>query len=298
MSKKKNVTKKTGTTKSNNTVPSAKNVTPEDVENAILTYLDDYTKVRRMSLQLYCSPDRWGGVLLNAKHFAYILHDKDINPDGTPKTPHYHLLLVFDNARYRNGVRNLFDLDGTDDTTINFQKMVNTSQAFQYLRHNTSKAQKEGKHLYDPSEVVCDDINFWEEITTPDTTPNEDFLSDLENLGAKDMALRYGRDYIKNYQRYDTFKRMLDTERQFQKRYDDLTFAERVIRSSDTPDQSVIRLLAQCIGECCRSLTYGSGFTKTARGLVPTRDLRETMTDLLWKIEDSVYDYLKGLEEV
>ena len=129
MASKKNVNKKStkniGTTNIKKNVPSA-----NGVENHNDYFLDEYTKVRRMSLQLYCPPERWGAVLFSAQHYAYVYHDKDTNDDGTLKTPHYHLLLVFENARYRNGVHKLFDLNECDDTTINFQKMVNTQQAF------------------------------------------------------------------------------------------------------------------------------------------------------------------------
>lgn len=43
-------------------------------------------------------PSDWIDIL-NSLHTPVVispLHDKDINPDGTPKKPHYHILLVFD----------------------------------------------------------------------------------------------------------------------------------------------------------------------------------------------------------
>lgn len=35
------------------------------------------------------------------------LHDKDINPDGTPKKPHYHIIIVFGNPTTFNNVKNI-----------------------------------------------------------------------------------------------------------------------------------------------------------------------------------------------
>lgn len=40
-----------------------------------------------------------------------ILHDKDINEDGTPKKPHYHVVIKFTNARALNTVANELQID-------------------------------------------------------------------------------------------------------------------------------------------------------------------------------------------
>lgn len=40
-----------------------------------------------------------------------ILHDKDINDDGTPKKPHYHIVLKFANARSLSVVANELRID-------------------------------------------------------------------------------------------------------------------------------------------------------------------------------------------
>ena len=31
------------------------------------------------------------------KKWAYVLHDRDVNSDGSPKSPHYHVLLWLNN---------------------------------------------------------------------------------------------------------------------------------------------------------------------------------------------------------
>ena len=33
------------------------------------------------------------------------LHDKDLNPDGTPKKPHYHIILIYGNTTTYNNVK-------------------------------------------------------------------------------------------------------------------------------------------------------------------------------------------------
>ena len=36
-------------------------------------------------------------------------HDKDVNPDGTPKKPHYHIILCFPNTTTYNNVKSITD---------------------------------------------------------------------------------------------------------------------------------------------------------------------------------------------
>lgn len=46
-------------------------------------------------------PDNWSDIIDNY-HIAWVcspLHDKDFNADGTPKKPHWHLMLAFDSVK-------------------------------------------------------------------------------------------------------------------------------------------------------------------------------------------------------
>lgn len=267
--KNKNNTNKSGSNSPQKNEPKAKKSqakveqsqtdnTPTIPEEDSL-YLDEYTKVRRMALQLYAPPEQWGTALLEATHWAYIYHDKDKNEDGTLKTPHYHLLLIFENQRYRRAVRKLFDIpEEGENSTVNFQKMGNCSQAYNYLRHFTAKAQKAGKHLYDPEEVHADDDTFWEEHSTPVTTPNFDFLADLERLDHRQMALQYGKDYIKNYKRYDEFKSTLEFEENRRKLAEELTIGERVLRNASEWNYDVNTAIATFIATYVKAkLSFG-----------------------------------------
>lgn len=47
------------------------------------------------------APESWRDVL-DGQHVAWVespLHDKDVNPDGTPKKPHWHIIFFFDNKK-------------------------------------------------------------------------------------------------------------------------------------------------------------------------------------------------------
>ena len=76
------------------------------------------------------------------------LHDKDTNPSGEPKKPHYHVLLMFEGVKdYETQVKPIFaEIGGVG------REMVNSARGYaRYLCHldNPEKAQ------YEPSEVRC-----------------------------------------------------------------------------------------------------------------------------------------------
>ena len=56
-------------------------------------------------------PTNWLEILQNSGLALAIspLHDKDVNPTGEPKKPHYHLLLCYDGPTTYNNVKNLCD---------------------------------------------------------------------------------------------------------------------------------------------------------------------------------------------
>lgn len=197
--KKKKVTQKTNTELCN----CAKND----------TYVAESDRLRRFSLQLYAEPCHWGKLLQNAQHYAYILHDKDVNPDGTPKTPHYHLLVMFADAKTKSSVRKMTDIDSlTEDTTINFQKLINPRNAFRYLIHDTPEAKSDGKYQYSLDAVKYDSADFWCDCDASDS--NAEFLDDLlsDSMNERSMALKYGRDYIRNRTCYRAFADTLRCE--------------------------------------------------------------------------------------
>ena len=97
------------------------------------------------------------------------LHDRDMNPDGEPKKPHYHVMLMFESpVDYETKVAPIFAEIGAVG-----RENVNSSRGYaRYLCHldNPEKAQ------YDPSEVRCmGGVNFYDVINLP--------TDDLKMLG-------------------------------------------------------------------------------------------------------------------
>lgn len=88
---------------------------------------------------------------LNNYHIAALvspLHDRDINPNGEQKKPHYHVMLIFESpADFESKVKPIFDDIGGVG-----REMVNSARGYaRYLCHldNPEKAQ------YDPADVRC-----------------------------------------------------------------------------------------------------------------------------------------------
>ena len=73
-------------------------------------------------------------VLVNKYDYAYILHDKDTNDDGSLKKSHIHLLLFFPNARWGSSILKEIDIDNSN--LIEFRE--NKSSAIQYLVHSNN----------------------------------------------------------------------------------------------------------------------------------------------------------------
>lgn len=107
-------------------------------------------RVRTWATVVYpeSAPDQWLQTLGDQciPVFVSPLHDKDINPTGEPKKPHYHVMFVFDGKKSRQQVDGIRELIGG----VGLEKVQSTRGYARYLCHldNPEKAQ------YDPSDVV------------------------------------------------------------------------------------------------------------------------------------------------
>jgi hypothetical protein len=93
------------------------------------------------------APENWREILSQQFIPAFIspLHEKDFNPNGEPKKPHWHVLLMFDSVKTPEQASTVFQSIGGVGCEI-----VNSLRGYaRYLCHldNPEKAQ------YEPSEV-------------------------------------------------------------------------------------------------------------------------------------------------
>lgn len=94
------------------------------------------------------APDGWRE-LLDEQHIAWVespLHDKDVNPDGLKKKPHWHVLLLFPGNKSYTQIKEITD---ALNTTIP-QKAENAKGLVRYMAHldHPDKAQ------YSRSEII------------------------------------------------------------------------------------------------------------------------------------------------
>lgn len=111
----------------------------------------DSKKVRNVATVVYpdSAPKNWKQILAD-KHipcFISPLHDKDINPNGETKKPHYHVLLTIENPREMGFFDNIIkDIGGVGRENVNSLRG--------YARYLTHKDNPE-KAQYKDSDVIA-----------------------------------------------------------------------------------------------------------------------------------------------
>ena len=130
--------------------------------------------------------DNWSSV----KDYAYILHDKCMNADGTEKRPHIHLMLRFKNSVPTEAI--LKKVEGVCRVE-HLEKMKNWNSAIAYLTHSTHKAQLEGKYLYSDDEV----------ISNYDWLPDKEKGMENNNARLDDIIAGIDNGTIREYNYYD-----------------------------------------------------------------------------------------------
>lgn len=96
------------------------------------------------------APENWKEILQKAFLETYIspLHDRDLNPDGTPKKPHYHVVLAWQGpTTYSNACEIAKEFGGIVEPRV----VGSLRGICRYLCHldNPEKAQ------YNPDDVIC-----------------------------------------------------------------------------------------------------------------------------------------------
>lgn len=131
------------------------------------------------------------------RHFAFIKHDKDVNEDGSLKEPHFHILIVFHNARTLSAVKS--DFANRRQNTL-CEVCEDVEGSFDYLTHrrHTNKVQ------YLLTDIISDDIAYFKGLVSHE---DENRAFELVNdiiCGKSPLYLlrRYGREYVINRNKY------------------------------------------------------------------------------------------------
>lgn len=149
-------------------------------------------------IRTYAPLEALRDVISTLDAYALIVHDRDTKPDGTPKEAHIHLL-----AYRKKGHRITLYKGLPGNTFVDVPK--NKRLAYEYLLHKNHP----DKHQYSEKDILAENPGYFYDVPlSPDEAKqeaNENFLEDLENLTRRELAIKYGRDYIKNFRAYEDF---------------------------------------------------------------------------------------------
>lgn len=135
--------------------------------------------------------------------YAYIQHDKDVNDDGLIKTRHVHVLVRLVQARTVSDVINWFsgfvDDKGQLINTLG-QEMHDISSSYLYLTHNTPQSIEDGKYQYSVDDIFTNDRSYFEKASYSDEDNMSCAVAELlDGVPLRDVAIKYGRDFIIHY---------------------------------------------------------------------------------------------------
>lgn len=137
-------------------------------------------KFRDCAFLLYpesCNPD-WIQILTQLQQpLFWILHDRDENPDGTMKKPHYHVMIMFENPRSVNSIINIATMCGGNKY---LQQVISRRGYARYLCHLDNPE----KFQYDPEKCIhslCGADYSKETISTSEANANK-LLAVIEML--------------------------------------------------------------------------------------------------------------------
>lgn len=153
-------------------------------------------------IRTYCTKEQIEEIIDNDDRVLWwraIIHDKDTKEDNTPKETHAHIVIEYKNRIKGSTVYNCFkgykDEKGKEINT-EIQECNRKAGCYYYLTHNTEKAKKEGKHLYDENEIFGNgEINLEEENNSKYVNLINEIRNNAQPL---ELVMKYGMLYITN----------------------------------------------------------------------------------------------------
>lgn len=113
------------------------------------SHKNDLGRTRNFATVVYpeSAPENWQVALSETCIPCFIspLHDKDINPTGEDKKPHYHVMLMFDSVKKVEQAQEVFNIIGG----VGCEKVNSLRGYARYLCHMDNPE----KHQYSPEDV-------------------------------------------------------------------------------------------------------------------------------------------------
>lgn len=180
---------------------------------------DEVKRSRNHSLITYLNKTDIENVLqkhlIDIKDYAYICHDKDVSKQGTLKAIHFHIVLHLYNPKSTNVVRSwfydtsLFSSLKPIPNTLS-QPVIDIDGILDYLTH----CNQPDKYQYDKSLIITNNLD-WLDTPTEDDKDSKSYsiVQDiLEGCSMRQLAFRYGREFIINHKVYMDFASLILTE--------------------------------------------------------------------------------------
>lgn len=132
-------------------------------------------------------PD-WQSKLVGMQWICSPLHDKDVNPDNTPKKPHWHIAVYFPNKATMNEVQELTRLLYQPDKAVKYVERIKNIQGMvRYFAHLDNPE----KHQYAPSDIKgFGGVDVAKYLVT--ATDVDMLLMDIETYCRKNNVTEYG----------------------------------------------------------------------------------------------------------
>lgn len=137
---------------------------------------------------------------------AFILHDRDINDDGTPKEPHYHFILRTYNAKTPTAIESWFRSLGEENTFV--QCCTDILSYSVYMTHQNEP----NKVKYPQTDIFG--TNTEDIIKQEEAKDNAlEILDDINrNTPLRVMAKKYGRDFIYHRDQYHEYAYLMEQQ--------------------------------------------------------------------------------------
>lgn len=133
------------------------------------------------------------------KHYAYILHDSDVEQDGTPKAPHFHIILCLTNNVNLSTCTNWFKgyRDSKDQLVNTLVQPTNSvTGCYRYLTHKDDPE----KFQYNECLITATDPSYFEDERQCEGDPVWGYVEMILNgVPLREVAQIGGRDFIYHY---------------------------------------------------------------------------------------------------
>lgn len=186
------------------TNPNPKKVTERCRWHSVVTYVEEKTLYE--ALRGDCDIDQ----------FAMIYHDKDVLEDGSPKKPHCHVVMRFEQPQSCEAVRKRFQFFDVEARPISFLDQVvrNKVKALRYLCHLDDL----DKTQYSPDLVRAYRLNYERYSEMEHCEGSHSLVNAVhemaDGVSVLELVDRYGLDFIKNYRNIEAIVNRIHGERQ------------------------------------------------------------------------------------